>query len=288
MPEFETPTPIDLAVNLPVGAITVVASDRTDTVVTVSPTNPDKPVDVRGASETRVEFDGERLTVHGPKPRLSWIGPTESVDLTVELPFDSRFTAEISVGWVRTRGRLGATRVKALTGAADLDHTGDLWLRAGHGAATIGTIDGNAEVTADHGAIRIGTVSGDAILKASHGSITIGDSGGDVDAKLSYGDLDIDRAMGGVAAKTAYGSIQVREVSAGSIQLDSGFGAISVGVLTGVPAWLDLGSKEGRVRNELSGDAAPTDSEQAVSVRARTQFGDITLSRATTPERKNS
>ena len=86
MPTFATPTPIDLSINLPVGSIDIVASDRTDTVVTLSPTNPDKAVDRRGVDETKVDFDGARLTITGPKPRLSWIGPTESVDLTIELP----------------------------------------------------------------------------------------------------------------------------------------------------------------------------------------------------------
>ena len=145
MPTFDTPTPIDLAINLPVGVIEIVASDRTDTVVTIIPTNPDKAVDRRGADETKVEFEGGRLTIQGPKPRLSFIGPTESVDVKVELPTGSRFTAEISVGGVRTEGRLGATRVKGSTGAVDLDATGDLWLRAGHGNATVGRVDGSAD-----------------------------------------------------------------------------------------------------------------------------------------------
>ena len=280
MPRFDTPTPIDLAINLPVGAIEVVASDRTDTVVTVSPTNPDKAVDRRGAEETTVDFDGERLTITGPKPRLSWIGPTESVDITVELPAGSRLAGELAVGAVRTRGRLGATRVKASTGAVDLEHTSDLWLRASHGNAKVGTADGGVEVTADHGQIRLGTVTGDALLKASHGSITIGEAGGDVEAKLSYGDLEIGRAAASVAAKTAYGSIQLREVSAGAVHVESGFGQIAIGVKSGIPAWLDLSSKEGRVRNELDGEAAPAETERAVEVRARTQFGDITIERA--------
>ena len=280
MPTFSTPTPIDLAINLQVGAFDVTASDRTDTIVTVVPTNPDKAVDRRGAEETKVDFDGERLTITGPKPRLSWIGPTESVDITVELPAGSRLTGELAVGAVRTRGRLGATRVKASTGAVDLDHTGDLWLRASHGNATVGTADGGVEVTADHGQIRLGTVTGDALLKASHGSITIGEAGGDVEAKLSYGDLEIGRAAASVAAKTAYGSIQLREVSAGAVHVESGFGQIAIGVKSGIPAWLDLSSKEGRVRNELDGETAPADTERAVEVRARTQFGDITIERA--------
>ncbi|MET0932679.1 MAG: DUF4097 family beta strand repeat-containing protein, partial [Mycetocola sp.] len=258
----------------------VVAGDRQDTVVTVSPTNPAKAVDRRGAEETRVDFDGRRLTITGPKPRISWIGPTESVDVRVELPVGSRLTAESSVGSVRSVGRLGATRIKASTGAIDVEATGDLWLRAGHGTATVGTADGAVEITADHGQIRIGAVTGDAVLKSSHGNIRVEECGGDLEAKLSYGDLEITRALASVTAKTAYGSIQLREVSSGSIQLESGFGGVSIGVRRGIPAWLDLSSREGRVRNELDGDRAPEASELSVAVRARTSFGDITISRA--------
>ena len=71
MPIFTTPTPIDLAIKLPVGALDIVASDRTDTLVTVTPTNPSKAVDRRGAEETKVDFDGQRLTITGPRPRSS-------------------------------------------------------------------------------------------------------------------------------------------------------------------------------------------------------------------------
>ena len=280
MPTYDTPTPIDLAIKLQVGAIEIIASDRDDTVVTVSPTNPAKAVDRRGAEETRVDVDGQRLIITGPRPRISWIGPTESVDVKVELPAGSRFTAEIAVGGVRTVGRLGATRIKSSLGRVDLDTTGDLWLRAGHGNATVGTADGSAEITADHGQIRVGTVTGDAVLKASHGSVQVGRSGGDLDAKLSYGDLDITEALGSVAAKTAYGTISLHEISSGSIQLESGYGQITVGVRDGVPAWLDLSSKSGHVRNQLEGNRAPDESEQSVAVRARTQAGNITVQRA--------
>lgn len=279
MPTFDTPGPIDLAINLPVGAIEVIASDRADTVVTVSPTNPDKSVDRRGAEETTVDFDGERLTIKGPKPRFTIIGPSESVDLKVEVPTGSRLTAEIPVGAVRTVGRLGATRIKASTGSVDVDAVADLWLRASHGSVTIAAADGDVEVTADHGQIRVGTVTGDAALKASHGGVQVDKVGGDLEAKLSYGDLEIGTALGSVAAKTAYGSIRIQEASAGSIELDSGYGQITVGIREGVAAWLDLASKNGRVRNELEGDSASTASSNSVAVRARTAFGDISIRR---------
>jgi hypothetical protein len=280
MPTYHTPTPIDLAINLPVGGIEVFAGDRADTVVTVSPSNSAKANDRRGAQETKVNFDGQRVTITGPRPRISWIGPTESVDVKVELPTGSRLTAEIAVGGVRTVGRLGATRIKSSLGPVDLDTTGDLWLRASLGNATVGTAHGGIEVTADHGQIRVGTVTGDAILKASYGTVLVGQAGGDLDAKLSYGDLEITRALASVAAKTAYGAIALREVSSGSIQVESGYGQVTIGVQPGVPAWLDLSSKDGQVRNELVDDHGPDESEQTVAVRARTQYGDITIQRA--------
>jgi DUF4097 and DUF4098 domain-containing protein YvlB len=280
MPTYQTPTPIDLAINLQVGAIEVIASDRADTVVTVSPTNPTKAVDRRGAEETKVDFDGERITVVGPRPRISWFGPSESIDVKVELPTGSRLTAESAVGAVRTVGRLGATRIKSSMGGVDIDTTGDLWLRSSHGNATLGTAEGGVEITTEFGQIRVGTVTGDATLKASHGSIAVEQSGGDVDVKLSFGDLDIAKALASVAAKTAYGSIRLGEVSSGSIQVESGLGGVTIGVRPGVPAWLDLASKNGHVRNELVSDRAPDPSEQTVAVRARTELGDINIQRA--------
>lgn len=280
MPTFTTPSPIDLALNVQVGAIEVFASDRTDTVVTVSPTNPAKAVDRRGAEETKVDFDGQRITVAAPRPRFNFIGPNESIDVKVELPTGSRLSAEIAVGFVRTIGRLGATRIKNSTGAVDVDTTGDLWLRAGHGNATVGTADGGVEITADHGNVRVGTITGDAVLKSSHGTVMVGESGGDLDAKLSYGDFEVSTALASVTAKTAYGSIQLREVSSGSIEVESGFGQVTIGVRPGVPTWLDLSSKDGRVRNELDGDGTPDGAAQTVAIRARTRFGDINIRHA--------
>ncbi|OZC41666.1 hypothetical protein CH286_26195 [Rhodococcus sp. WWJCD1] len=280
MPEFATPTPIDLAIDLQVGSIDVVATERADSVVTVTPTNPSKAVDRKGAENTKVDFDGERLTVIGPKARISFFGPTESVEVKVELPQGSRLTAEVAVGSLRTVGDLGAVRIKSSMGSVEVDSAEDLWVRAGHGNATVGTAQGDIDITADHGQIRLGTVVGDAVLKASHGSIMVRESGTELDAKLSYGDLDVEKSLGGVSAKTAYGSITLHEVTGGAIQVESGYGQVTVGVRRGVPAWLDLSSKDGHVRNELTPESAPDETEESVSIRARTRYGDIAVRHA--------
>lgn len=279
MPTYDTPEPIDLAINLRVGGIEVIASDRADTVVTVRPTNPAKDHDRRGAEATRVEFDGQRVTIVGPRPRITVFGPNESVEIKVELPNGSRLTAENAVGGVRAIGRLGATRIKASMGAIELDATADLSVRASLGSVTVGRADGAVDVTADHGQIRVGSVTGDALLKASHGSILIEESGGNVEARLSYGDLEVGRALASVSTKTSYGSIRIGEASLGSIDVESAMGQIDIGVRNGVPAWLDLSSKSGRVRNELDRDSAPHSTEQTVAIRGRSQVGDITVHR---------
>ncbi len=280
MPTYDTPNPIDLAIDVRVGSIEIFAGDRADTVVTISATNPGRSNDDRGARDTNVDFDGQRLTITGPRPRLNWLGPSESIDVKVELPAGSRLTAENAVGSLRTVGRLGATRIKNSLGTVEVDSTGDLWLKTSHGNANLGTASGEVEITADRGQIRIGTVTGNAILKSSHGSIQVEESGGDVEVKLSYGDLEITRARGSVSAKTAKGSLRIGEISSGSIELESGMGQITVGVRTGTATWLDLAAKHGRVRNQLDGAAAPDEAEQSVAVRARTQFGDIRIQRA--------
>lgn len=282
MPTYPTPAPIDLVIAWQVGGIRLIASDRADAVVSVAPTDPQREADRRGAEQTTIEFDGTCLRITGPKPRLSIIGPTESVDLEVHLPTGSRVTVKQALGALTTRGRLGATHATCSMGPVDIDETGDLLLRAGHGGPTIGHVRGSAEITADHGAIRVGTIDGDALLKASHGAVTIDETGGDAELRLSFGDVEIARARAGVTAKTAYGAIRLGEVSAGSIDLESAMGAIVVHVREGVAAWLDLETKarEGRVRNALDRDARPAPGEPTVSVRARARMGDIVIERA--------
>ncbi len=175
---------------------------------------------------------------------------------------------------VTATGTLGATRIKAdrqrrLARGLDGRPLGERRPRQPGGRLPS---SGSLEGTAAHGNIRIGTVKGDSKLKASHGSVTIGEAGGDVDANLAYGEFEIERALASVTAKTAYGSIRLGEVSTGSIRVESGYGNVRIGIKPGVAAWLDLSSKNGRVRNELDTERAPG-ARRAVRGRARPHAG---------------
>jgi len=60
MPTFDTPEPISVTVEIGVGDIRIVASDRTDTVVEVRPSDEAKKSDVTAAEQTRVEYAGDQ------------------------------------------------------------------------------------------------------------------------------------------------------------------------------------------------------------------------------------
>ena len=92
MPTFQTPNPITVDVELGVGDIRIDASERTDTVVEVLPTDPGKPRDVTAAEQTRVELAGDRLVIRGPRGWRQWThwGGRESIDVRISLPAGSR------------------------------------------------------------------------------------------------------------------------------------------------------------------------------------------------------
>ena len=67
MPTFETNQPIVLSIEMSQGAVHVIASDRTDTVVAVNPSDRDRPEDVEAAGKTVVDLANGTLSIKAPK-----------------------------------------------------------------------------------------------------------------------------------------------------------------------------------------------------------------------------
>ncbi|MDY0813982.1 DUF4097 family beta strand repeat-containing protein [Kitasatospora purpeofusca] len=279
MPTFDTPDPIAVTAHVEAGSIHFIAADRPDTVVEVRPRDPKKDLDVRSVEQTQVGYAAGVLTVRTPKPRYL-VGRTGTVDVTIELPADSRI--EVSGAWTQVlgEGRLGETEVKTSSGDVRLDTTGPLRLAAAHGSITVDRIEGEAEVTTSSGSLRIGRIDGPAVLKNTHGTTSVDLANGDLRVSGANGDIEVRRAGGSVAATTAHGTLRIGEVARGSVQLETSYGAIEVGIREGTAAWLDLGSAAGQVRNLLSASDAPGNSEDTVEVRARTRYGNIDVLRA--------
>jgi DUF4097 and DUF4098 domain-containing protein YvlB len=279
MPSFDTPEPISATAHVDAGSIQFTAGDRLDTVVEVRPRDPKRDQDVRSADQTEVTYASGVLTVRTPKQRYL-LGRTGTVEVTVELPTGSRVDMTGAWAQVLGEGRLGEVRVKTSSGDVRLDTTGPLQLTASHGSITVDRIEGTAEISTSSGSLRVGTVDGPAVLKNSHGTTTVGAATGDLRVSGANGDIDIARTEGSVAATTAHGTLRVAEVARGTVQLETSYGAIEVGIREGTAAWLDVSSDRGQVRNTLTASEAPEKTEDTVEVRARTRYGNIDVRRA--------
>jgi hypothetical protein len=280
MPTFDTPEPISATAHVEGGSIRFTAGDRLDTVVEVRPRDPKKERDVRTAEQTEVAYARGVLTVRTPKPNLLGLGRTGTVDVTVDLPTGSRIDMTGAWAQVLGEGRLGEVRVKTSSGDVRLDATGPLHLTASHGSIAVDRIEGMAEITTSSGSLRVGLIDGPAVLKNSHGTTTVGAAIGELRVSGANGDIDIRRAEDSVTATTAHGTLRVAEVARGTVQLETNYGAIEVGVREGTAAWLDVSSDRGQVRNTLAGSEPPEKTEDTVKVRARTRWGNIDVRRA--------
>lgn len=278
MPSFDTPEPISVTAHVEAGSIQFTAGDRPDTVVEVQPRDPKKDKDVRAAEQTEVSYASGALTLRTPKSNL--LGRTGIVDVTVELPAGSDLRLTGAWAQVVGEGRLGEVRVKTSSGDVRLDTTGPLQLTASHGSITVDRVEGMAEITTSSGSLRVGLVDGPAVLKNSHGTTTVGAATGELRVSGANGDIEIQRAEDSVTATTAHGTLRVDEVARGTVQLETSYGAINVGIREGTAAWLDVKSDRGQVRNTLTTSGTPDKSEDSVKIRARTRWGNIDIRRA--------
>ena len=91
MPTFDTPQPISVTMELGVGDIRIIATERSDTTVEVRPSDATNQADVAAAEQTRVEYALGRLSIRAPKGwrKYSWRGGHESVDIEIGLPVGS-------------------------------------------------------------------------------------------------------------------------------------------------------------------------------------------------------
>jgi hypothetical protein len=286
MPSYDVSGPIELDVTAGVGFVDVVASDRSDAVVEVTPSKPGRGGDESLAREATVTFDGGRLRVKVPR-RLNLFGKSDSVDIRCAVPTGSRVTIETAYGSVLARGVLGDARIVAKYGNITADTVANLILESPYGTADVAEVTGRLDATVGHGTLRVAEVHGNARLRGAHGTMELGTAAGDVEVATS-GALTIDRALSDVTARSAHGPIRIREVSGGMIRLDNGYADVDVGVPTGLAAWIDATSTHGRVRNELTPDPAAAASDRSVELHLHVNHANVIIRRVTPARREGS
>lgn len=286
MPTFATPAPISVTVELGVGDLRIVASDRTDTIVEVRPSDHAKKTDVTAAGQTRVELDGGRLLIKAPKGWRQWTprGGGESIDVEVALPSGSDLRVTAAVATLRCTGRLGECNLTTGVGEIRVDQAGPVQVKTGAGDITVERAVGHLGLATASGAVQIGSIDGTAEIKTSGGDTWIGEVTGELTVKAANGKIAVDHAQAGVTAKTAKGDVRLGEVASGAVVAQTAMGKVEVAIREGVAAWLDLNTRFGRVHSSLDATGRPQPGEDTVEIRARTSFGDITVRRSTVAE----
>ncbi|MFC7533263.1 DUF4097 domain-containing protein [Actinoplanes sp. GCM10030250] len=281
MKTFDTPGPISASVEFAAADVRVVASDRVDTVVHVTPADATRDRDVRAAEQTRVEFLSGTLTVRGPRlPGLGMFGRVGTVDVLVELPTGSDITAKLGVGGARCTGALGDCRLRSGAGDLQVEQAESLILTTGMGLAAAENVTGDAKLTTGSGKLQLRSVAGPANLKNGNGETWVGHAGNDLRINSANGDISADHPTGSLTANTANGDIRIRELVRGSATLRSAAGRIEVGIREGTAARLDVHTSYGRIRNEMTATEGPAGTDEQAELRARTSFGDILIRRS--------
>jgi Putative adhesin len=283
MPTFETPQPIAITVDLLLGDVKVVASDRTDTVVEVRPSDASKKDDVRAAKETEVEFAAGNLTVKEPRGWRMYtsFGGNPSIDVTIEVPTGSSLHGTASMCRFLVTGELGHCELKTSAGDLQVEKAGPVELRTSAGNITVDQVVGRANITTSTGIVRIREIDGSAVVKNSNGDSTIREVVGDLQVNAANGNITVERPLSSVTAKTANGSIRIGDASRGTLRLETSIGELEVGVHPGSAAYLDVNAKFGTFQNLMETAEQPAQSEETVRVYARSSFGNIIVRHAT-------
>ncbi|MFC9736182.1 DUF4097 family beta strand repeat-containing protein [Streptomyces roseolus] len=112
---------------------------------------------------------------------------------------------------------------------------------------------------------------GDVTFEAARGPVKL-DEAGRVRIGLQDGDITLGRVNGDAELTTARGDLRIAEATAGSVELSTRSGSISVGAARGVAATLDAGTSYGRVSNALRNAEG---AGAGLTIRATTSHGDI-------------
>ena len=263
MPTFPTPQPITASVEIVSGSVHVFATDRDDTVVDVSPRDPNRPSDVRVAESARVDFDNGTLTVSAGRRFIS-LGRGGAVVVDIALPSRSRLEVSSASARLRADGSYGDCRFATASGDVAVE-----------------SITGNVKSDSASGGISVGVLIGDATISTASGDGSLGEVTGDVKFRTASGSLSVGQLCGAVNAQTASGDTVVTAAVSGQVSVQSGSGDIRVGIEEGTAAELDLRTHAGAVRNSLQPSDGPAEGDETLRVHANTGSGDIIVQRAT-------
>lgn len=221
MQKFDTPTPISAVLDIPAGRVQFIAADRADTTVEVLPADASKGRDVKVAEQTKVEYGDGVLRIEA-SAKNQILGPSGSIEVTVQLPAGSRVKVKAASAEFRAVGRFGDVAFDGAHGAIKLDEAASVRLTALAGDVSVGRLNGPAEISTTKGDIRIAeAVRGTVVLRTQAGDVSVGAAHGvsaSLDAGTTYGRIHnaLKNTEGAadlnIHATTAHGDIVARSL----------------------------------------------------------------------------
>ncbi|WP_086730056.1 DUF4097 family beta strand repeat-containing protein [Streptomyces carpinensis] len=220
---FDTPAPVSAVLDIPAGRIRFIAADRADTTVEILPAGTSKSRDVKAAEQTEVAYGDGVLRIEAQPAKNRFLGPSGSVEVTVQLPAGSRVEAKAALAELRGVGRLGDVVFEGAQASVKLDETASARLTLQAGDVSVGRLGGPAEISAQKGDLHIAeAVRGTVTLRTQQGDISVGAARGvsaSLDAGTTHGRIDnaLENTDGGAAglnihATTAHGDITARSL----------------------------------------------------------------------------
>jgi hypothetical protein len=190
MQNYDTPSPVTAVIDIPAGRVQLIAAARNDTTVEVRPANPASSRDAKMAEQVTAEYAGGTLRVTAPAGGRI-LGPSGSVEVTVQLPAGSAAEAKLASGEFRTVGRLGDVTFSGQQGAVKVDEAASARLSVLDGNVIVGRLTGSADIRTSRGDITVDEASaGTIVLRTEDGTITVAAAPGisaALDAGTSYG-----------------------------------------------------------------------------------------------------
>jgi DUF4097 and DUF4098 domain-containing protein YvlB len=267
---FETPGEVTLDIRLAQGRVELEAAPGSATEVELDAHGHDEEVHEllqEARIESRERRGGHEVAVHVEDRKRLGFGFWRKVDvrLTIRAPEGTNVRFEGASADLRGRGRFGALEANSASGDIEFDE-----------------LAREARVNTASGDVNLRSVDGTADVNTASGDVDLGRVTDVVNAKTASGDVHVDDAAAGVKIRTASGDQQIGAVTAGSVELQSMSGDISVGIRRGSNVWVDARAMSGDLSSELElGDEQPTDENAPlVELSAASMSGDVEVLRA--------
>lgn len=269
---FDTPHPVELAVENARGLVEVTATDTDQSSVSITG---------ESAEEFTVELDGDRLTVLSPRRAGIFLPHNNKAHVVVQVPATSSMHARAASSDLRTRGPLGDTTVGTGSGDVEIDRIdGTTEIRSGSGDVTVRVLGGSTRIKSGSGDVRIDGAESDLVVTSGSGDVVVGAARGPLAVKTGSGNVEVAGLEQDLTFATGSGDLRVGRARRGRISIKAASGDVDLGIAEATPVWTDIKTLSGRLRSDLPATGEPTEGQDFVEVRAQTVSGDVVLRRS--------